>query len=95
MAGYVIVDVTVTDPVAYQEYTKLVPATIAAYGGEYIIRGGAVEVVEGDWKPARFVVLKFESVARAKEWLYSPEYTPLKQMRFASAISHMIIVDGV
>jgi uncharacterized protein (DUF1330 family) len=95
MAGYVIVDVTVTDPIVYQEYAKLVPATIAAYGGEYIIRGGTVEAVEGDWKPQRFVVLKFESVARAKEWLNSPEYTPIKQMRFASANSKMLIVEGV
>ena len=95
MAAYVVVDVTVTDPVAYQEYAKLVPATIAAYGGEYIIRGGAVETMEGDWTPQRFVMLKFESVARAKAWLNSPEYKPIKQMRYASAISHMLIVEGV
>jgi len=95
MAGYIVVDVSVTDPAAYQEYAKLVPPTIAAYGGEYIIRGGSVETLEGEWKPQRFVVLKFESVARAKEWFDSPEYKPLRQMRYASAISHMLMVEGV
>jgi len=93
--GYIVVDITVTDPAAYQEYAKLVPATMAPYGGEYIIRGGALETMEGDWKPQRFVVVRFASVERAKAWLNSPEYTPVKQMRFASAISHMLLVEGV
>ena len=93
--GYIVVEITVTDPAAYQEYAKLVPATLAPYGGEYIVRGGAVETLEGDWQPQRFVVVRFESVTRAKAWLNSAEYAPVRQMRFASAVSHMIVVEGV
>ncbi|MHB8629734.1 MAG: DUF1330 domain-containing protein [Aggregatilineales bacterium] len=95
MAAYVIVDVTIIDPTAYTEYTKLVPATLAIYGGEFIVRGGKTETVEGDWSPKRVVVLKFESVARAKQWLESEEYGPVKAIRHRSAMTNMIIVEGV
>jgi len=50
MPAYVIVDVTVTDPVVMEEYRKHVPATLAKYGGRFIVRGGAHQAVEGDWR---------------------------------------------
>ena len=74
MAGYIIVEIDVTDPVGYEEYKKLAGATVEKYGGKYIVRGGATETLEGDWKPKRIVILQFESVARAKEWLNCDEY---------------------
>jgi len=76
MAAYVIVDIEVTDPVGYEEYKKLAPASIAAYGGKFLVRGGKVETVEGNWMTKRFVMLEFENAARAKQWLNSPEYAP-------------------
>lgn len=95
MAAYVIVDVKIADPEKYREYVKLVPPTIAAYGGTFIVRGGAAENLEGDWDPNRIVVLEFDSVERAKEWWGSEEYGVPKAMRQAASTARMIVVDGV
>ena len=66
MSAYIIVDVEVTDPETYQGYTKLVPATVKAYGGKFVVRGGKAENLEGDWIPNRVVVLEFESRTSAR-----------------------------
>ncbi len=95
MAGYIIVEIDVTDPVGYEEYKKLAGATVAAYGGEYIVRGGVTETLEGDWQPKRIVILKFESVERAKEWWDCAEYSEPKKMRQRTANTKMIVVEGV
>ncbi len=95
MPAYVIVDVKITDPVEYEEYKKLTPAAIAAYDGKFIVRGGPVEVLEGNWDYGRIVLLEFESVARAKEWWNSTEYAKAKSMRQRSSTTKMIVVDGV
>jgi uncharacterized protein (DUF1330 family) len=68
MPGYVIAEVTVTDPLGFEEYRRLVPSTIARYGGRYVVRGGKTETLEGDWQPTRLVVLEFDSVERARQW---------------------------
>ena len=94
MAGYVIADVDVTDPVLFAEYRKLVSATVEQYGGKYLARGGGSVVVEGDWTPSRTVVIEFESYERAKAWYHSDEYAPALKMRLDSANSSVIIVDG-
>jgi uncharacterized protein (DUF1330 family) len=95
MAGYIIVDIEVTDPIGYEQYKALAGATVEKYGGEYVVRGGAAETLEGDWKPKRLVILKFESAARAKEWLNSSEYREPRQMRQRTANSNMIVVEGI
>jgi len=95
MAAYIIVDVEVTDPVQYEDYKKLAAATVEAYDGRYIVRGGTAERLEGDWTPKRVVVLEFPTVERAKEWWDSEEYRPAKAMRHASATSQMIVVAGM
>ena len=95
MAGYVIVDIEVTDPVQYEDYKKLAAATVAAYDGRYVVRGGTAETLEGDWTPKRVVVLEFPTVERAKEWWDSEDYRPAKSMRHAAATSRMIVVEGV
>lgn len=94
MAAYFIVDVEVTDPVGYEEYRKLVPATIAQYGGRFLVRGGAVEQLEGDWQPGRVVVLEFPSLEQAKHWYHSEEYRDPKALRFKTAKARMILVEG-
>lgn len=94
MAGYIIVELEVTDPEKFAKYRELVPAIIEQYGGTYIVRGGDTEVLEGDWNPKRIVVLKFESVKRAKEFMDSEKYAPVKQMRFESANSNALVVEG-
>ncbi len=95
MAAYLIVEIEITDPVGYEEYKKLAGATVEKYGGKYVVRGGKTEVMEGDWKPKRIVVLQFESMQRAKEWLNSEEYREPRKMRHQAAKTRMIVVDGV
>ena len=95
MAGYVIVEIEVTDPVGFEDYKKLAAETVAKYGGKYIVRGGATETLEGNWQPKRIVILEFESVQRAKEWLNCSEYREPRKMRHRTAKTNMILVEGV
>jgi uncharacterized protein (DUF1330 family) len=95
MSAYVIVEVSVTDPQLFQEYAKGVPATIAAYGGKYLVRGGAMESKEGGWTPKRVVVLEFPSLDQARKWYHSPEYKPFLEMRLKAANSKLILVEGL
>lgn len=94
MPAYIIVEVEVTDPETYVGYTKLTPATIAAYDGKFIVRGGSTESLEGEWNPGRVVVLEFPNVERAKEWWSSPEYGPAKAIRHKAATTRMIVAEG-
>ena len=95
MSAYIIVEIEVTDPVGYEEYKKLAGDTVEKYGGQYIVRGGKTEVLEGDWKPKRIVVLEFPTMARAKEWLNSEEYREPRKMRHRTARTHMLVIEGV
>ena len=94
MSGYAIVELDVTDPEGFEEYRKLVPSIIEAFGGKYLVRGGKHETIEGDWNPKRVVVLEFESVERAKEMFASKEYAPIAAIRHRTAKSNVIIVEG-
>jgi uncharacterized protein (DUF1330 family) len=95
MTAYVIVDIDVKDAETYKEYIGLAPATIAAYVGKYLARAGRTEKFEGEWLPKRLVILQFESLERAREWLDSAEYAPIKQMRHRAAVSNMVAIEGV
>jgi uncharacterized protein (DUF1330 family) len=92
--AYIVVEVDVHDPARYDDYKALAGPTVAAYDGQYIVRGGAAETLEGDWHPKRVVVVEFPSVARAKEWWSSSEYEPGKALRQEIATSRMIVVEG-
>ena len=95
MSAYVIVEIDIVDPTGYEEYKELASATVEKYGGKYIVRGGAVETVEGDWKPKRIVVLQFGSMQRAKDWLDCEEYREPRKMRHRTARTRMVVVEGV
>jgi uncharacterized protein (DUF1330 family) len=95
MPAYIIVDIDVYDPNVYEDYKKAAPSSIALYGGKYLARGGACEVLEGSWVPKRFVILEFESIARAKQWWESQEYSEAKGLRQKSAHTKMIITEGL
>jgi uncharacterized protein (DUF1330 family) len=94
MAGYVIAEVDVQDAQGFEEYRKLVPATLVPYGGRFVIRGGKSEVLEGDWHPKRIVVLEFPDFNRAREWWASQEYDEPKKMRQRTAMTNLLLVDG-
>lgn len=95
MPAYVIVDVQVHDPEGYAEYRQLSGASVEQYGGQFLVRGGAVEVVEGDWQPGRFVVIQFPSMEQAKTWYNSPEYTTARAIRQRYSTGKLMFVEGV
>jgi uncharacterized protein (DUF1330 family) len=95
MAGYIIAEVQITDPEAYERYKASVPATLAAYGGKFVVRGGQAETLEGNWEPNRIVVLEFESVEKAKAWWSSEVYAVPKQLRQSASLTKMIVVEGI
>jgi uncharacterized protein (DUF1330 family) len=94
MSAYIVVQVEVTEPAGYDDYKKMVPSSLAAYGGKFVVRGGACETLEGSWQPKRLVVLEFPSVAKAKQWWSSDEYREAKALRQRTATSEMIVVEG-
>lgn len=95
MAAYVVVNVTIRDPLRYDEYRRMATPTVAAYEGRYVARGGAVDVREGDWTPSRLVILEFPSAERARAWWDSPEYAPAKALRQCCADTQLVITEGV
>lgn len=95
MAAYLVVDIDVSNPTQFEEYKKLAPAAIARYGGRYIIRGGAYETLEGDWKPQRVTVVEFESMEKGKAFYNSPEYQTAIKARKGAANMKMLLVQGV
>ena len=95
MPAYVFVDIEITDPERYKQYVEVVPATIAAYAGKYLARGGETAVLEGDWEPKRMVVLEFESLARVREWWESDDYRAPKLLRQSAAVAKIVAVEGV
>ena len=95
MAAYIIANVEVTDPVAYEEYRRSAPAAIAAYGGRYLARGGATTVLEGDFKAHRLVIIEFPDMARLQAFYHSPEYQPLVAMRQRNARASLVAIEGL
>jgi uncharacterized protein (DUF1330 family) len=95
MPAYVIADVEVLDATGYEEYRQKVPATITAYGGRYLARGGATEVLEGSWSPKRCVILEFPDMERFRAWWDSAEYVPLRRLRERTTRSHLVVTQGL
>jgi uncharacterized protein (DUF1330 family) len=95
MPAYFIAEIDVTDPAGFEEYRQLVPATVQQYGGRFLVRGGDVEALEGDWQPKRVVVTEFPSLEQARRWYNSEEYREAKALRFKTARSKVILVEGV
>jgi uncharacterized protein (DUF1330 family) len=94
MTVYFVAEITITDPELYREYTKLVEPTLKKYGGSFLVRGGAYEVIEGDWQPARLVIIEFESGEQFQNWYYSTDYTIAKNIRFRAATTKGILIQG-
>ena len=95
MSAYVVVEVEVLDAERYETYKRMVPPSLAAYGGRFVVRGGAAETLEGEWSPKRLVIVEFPSAERAKAWWGSPEYAEAKALRQATARTRMIVVEGL
>ena len=95
MPAYVIADIDVLDPVKFEEYKKGSAPSAAPFGAKYLVRGGNVETLEGDWLPKRFVVIEFPSLEKAKEWWTSQAYAEPKAIRQSCAKSNFIVAEGV
>lgn len=95
MAAYMIANVDVKDPTSYDEYRQQVPGTLEKYNGKFLVRGGKVEVLEGDVQPHRVVILEFADAEAAKRWYNSPEYQAIIGIRFKATVSQFIMVEGV
>jgi uncharacterized protein (DUF1330 family) len=95
MTAYILVEIEVTESVGYEEYKKMAPASIHAYGGKYLVRGGPAECLEGEWPSKRLVILEFRDRERARAWGDSKEYRPARDPRQRTAGCTMILVDGV
>ncbi len=95
MAAYLIVDLEVTDPEAFERYKHEVAPNLASFGARYLTRGGRTAVLEGDWSPRRLVILEFPSMARLEEWYRSPSYAPLLELRQRSASSRVVATEGL
>ena len=94
MTAYVIVDMTVTDTAKIEEYRRLAGASVAAYGGKFLVRGGRIEVLDGDWKPQRIIVIEFPGMEQAQQWRSSPEYGKACEIRDRAARTSMLLVEG-
>jgi len=95
MPAYLIAQVKIVDPIRYEDYRRIVPPTIAAYGGKYLVRGGDIDSLEGGWDPPRIVVLEFPDTASARRWWESPEYSEARALRQATTQTQMLIVEGL
>jgi uncharacterized protein (DUF1330 family) len=95
MPAYMIVDVDVHDADAYQEYRTRVPDLIEKHGGEYLVRGGESEVIEGSWQPHRLVLFRFPDRQAIRAFLDDPDYAELKALRHRTCDSNLVAVDGI
>lgn len=95
MAHYAIFDVTITDLEKYKDYMLKVKSVIEAASGRYLVRGGAHQVREGDWRPTRLVIMEFQSAAAAQSFYDSPEYRALKALRESCSRANLVTVEGV
>ncbi|MCX5755795.1 MAG: DUF1330 domain-containing protein [Gemmatimonadetes bacterium] len=95
MPAFFVANVEVTDPEGFKAYAVGAPATVAQYGGKYIARGGAIEILEGDWAPKRLTIIQFDSVVQVKAWFDSPEYKPFKEIRKKTTIAKLLVTEGV
>ena len=95
MSAYIIANVEVTNPTQYEDYKKWSSEAMKVHGAEVCVRGGKVEVLEGDWHPERIVILKFPDVEAARKFNSSPEYSKARASRQGAAIMRMIVVEGI
>jgi uncharacterized protein (DUF1330 family) len=93
--GYVIAQISVTDPVAYRDYVAAVTPVVAKFGGEYLTRGGRAETVEGTAPGERTVVIRFPNYRAARDWYFSDDYADIKKMRQAASTSVQTLAEGV
>lgn len=94
MKAFVIAAETPKDESMFSEYRKAVPATLEAFGGKFIVRGGNLKLLEGEWPHPRLVIIEFPSREAAEGWYRSPEYQKIIGLRLSSTVTNLITVEG-
>lgn len=94
MPAYIIADVYVTDATGYEPYRPLAAASIARFGGRFVVRGGNADLLEGTPEPARVVVIEFPDAETARRWYRSDEYQQALKIRQANSTARVILVEG-
>jgi uncharacterized protein (DUF1330 family) len=95
MPAYVIVETDIHDHEQYEQYKAASPGAVAAGGGRFVVRGGDLAVLEGDWHPSRLVILEFEDLEAAKQWYSSDQYQEIMKLRAGAARLNMVAVQGL
>lgn len=95
MSAYVIADVTVTDAEQMTKYREWSTKAAAEFGATFIVRGSAITVLEGEWKPSRIVILQFPDSETAKKWYASETYQHAISLRKNAGVMRMVLVEGV
>ena len=95
MTAYALADITILDPDVYEDYRRQVPALIEKYGGRFLVRGDASEVLEGEWQPSRLIILKFPDMDTLQRYYRSDDYQVLLRIRQNAARSNIVAVEGV
>lgn len=95
MAAYLVAQIEVHDPEGFEGYRERVPSVIAKFGGRYLVRGGAVHPLDGDWTVPRMVIVEFDSVEAGTTFYESPEYQEILPLRLKSAKGAVALVEGV
>ena len=95
MPAYLIVETDITDPEQYELYKAASPGAIAAGGGRFLVRGGELAVLEGDWSPKRLVIAEFDDLEAAKRFYESPEYQEVMKLRAGAANLRIVAVEGI
>ena len=95
MAAYAVAEVDVSDIEMFKTYMDLVPKTVKKFGGRYLVRGGEMKVIEGNWSPKRLVIIEFEDLDKGMEWYNSEEYSQALRLRHNSAQTNLVFIEGV
>lgn len=95
MPAYIIANIRVKDPEGYEEYKRLSGPALAAHGGHFLVRAGETTVLEGTWSTGRLIVLEFPDSGRARAWWNSPDYVPAREIRQRTALTDMVLVEGI
>ncbi|MBO0738399.1 MAG: DUF1330 domain-containing protein [Alphaproteobacteria bacterium] len=94
MPAYIIADIQISDQAAYEKYRPLAAASIARFGGRFIVRGGGVDLLEGEPHPERIVVIEFPDAEAARRWYRSEEYQAALKIRQAASRGRVFLAEG-
>ena len=94
MSVHVLIEIKILDKAMYEQYIKQVPSIVKQYGGRYLIRGGMITTIAGDWHPERLILLEFDNAGQVHNWLTSSEYAEVAPLRINSTITNAVMIES-